>query len=788
MAAHKDPVREVKLDRNNTDFPIMLFEALKQQNIGGDPRYAFLKYWQDLCRVYITKIDVGARGLLVQHQMGFGKSILAIALAFELMTEGRVLMILAKSLHNNMRDQIKKYVELRGKSDDEFAPGKMNGVDLDAWITQKFNFVSLDAGNMIEQVAKHVESQDTLDKILDAHIGRIVGDKGPPNLNGVNIVVDEAHRLFRMIANGSKNGLTFYDAVRLSTCKIFFLTGTPVASDAFEVVPCFNMLGSHPGANSAPLFPELYEEFNRLFVDPTTKQLINRDKYQNRIMGLVTSISIHDDIGVDANPSFVEAIAKLRKMYPVEYPLVVRKVHMSGPQWAVYQLAREREMEETKRRSGDVGSRHVGEGQRAPSARMTKAKSHAASTYKVKSRQYSNFCAVNQLTERDPQKLTNVVSTKFDAMYADIIARPGQLGAVYSQFIGVGGLGAFAKYLENKGWVAENKVSYNEEESEVDPTPPQVEGGWHTELDQQQDTNYTFELPVVYGASEPDELYPDLSDYMTALGDASWTMYPPPTYGGHEKDTSLKFAVLTGSVPIDERARIVRMYTSDDNLHGEQCMLLLMSATGAEGLDLKALRYALMMEPYWVWNRYAQFFARGPRIGSHDKLPEAERNFQPLLYLSIPPESEKSIVDNNEVYALTTDTELYQEALINKESVASFVGANKEVSIECMMNGGQCRICAPCNAVLFTDDPDADIRRPDPCIKYQPANIQAQPIEYQGKRYFYVHSDGPLGYDVFVFDVKLGAHVAVPPNSELFESIVRQIDPSLFDDIITEDK
>lgn len=769
-----------KLDRNNTDFPIMLFEALKQQNIGGDPKYAFLKYWQDLCRVYVTKMDVGARGLLVQHQMGFGKSILAIALAFELMTEGRVLMILAKSLHANMRDQIKKYIELRGKSDEEFGPARLSGADLDAWITQKFNFVSLDAGNMIEQVAKHVESQDILDKVLDAHIGRIVGDKGPPNLNGINIIVDEAHRLFRMIANGSKNGLAFYDAVRTSTCKVFFLTGTPVASDAFEVVPCFNMLGSLPGVNSAPLFPELYEEFNRLFVDPETKQLINRGKYQNRIMGLVTSISIHDDIGVDANPAFVEAIDKLRKMYPETYPLVVRKVHMTGPQYAVYQLAREREMEETKRRSGDLGSHYArNEGQKAPSARMTKAKSHAASTYKVKSRQYSNFCAVDQLTERDPQKLTGAESPKFEAMYADIVARPGQLGAVYSQFIGVGGLGAFAKFLESKGWVAENKVSYQEEE--IDPEP-QTGGGCQPE----ETDDYSFALPAAYGSFDSADVelpYPDLADYMTALGDISWTTHAPPVYGGQDKLPKLRFAVLTGSVPIEERARIVRMYTQDDNLHGEHCILLLMSATGAEGLDLKGLRYALMMEPYWVWNRYAQFFARGPRIGSHDKLPPDERNFQPILYLSIPPESEKSVVDGNDVYAVTTDTELYHEALVNKDSVASFVGANKEVSIECMMNGGQCRICAPCNAVLFTDDPDADIRRPDPCVRYQPANIQAQPIEYAGKGYFYVRSDGPLGYDVFVFDTKLGAHVAVPANSELFEAIVRQIDPTLFADM-----
>lgn len=819
----------IKLNRNNTDFPIELFEILKKQPIGTDPKYAFLKYWQDLCRLFVTKVDIGSRGLLVQHQMGFGKSILAIALSVELLETGKTMIILAKSLQGNMRDQIKKYVFLRGQHDPDFAPGKMSPAALEAWITEHFSFVSLNAGNMMTQVTTCVNQQSEIDAALESRLGRIVDHA--VSLDGLNIVVDEAHHLFRMISNGSKNGLAFYDSAKKSDAKMFFLTGTPVASDPFEVVPCFNLLSGTPFS----LFPETYEEFNRLFVDPTSKQLANKGKYQNRIMGLVTSISIYDEIGANAihATQTAEVIADLRAKFPVEFPLIVRKVHMTQEQWVLYQLARENEAEESKRSSGDkFGFKVSADAPRAHSARMTKPKSHAASTYKVKSRQLSNFCAASQQKERNPSMINDPSSPKFDAMYEEINSRPNQLGIVYSQFIGVGGLGVFARFLETKGWVAANYLGvYTEEEAVEIPTAQEevveipsaqeepavtVQGG---------DTNseYSFfdvipDAPT-YGGSQWDP-YPTLDDHMSALeGDNPWTLHPPPSYGGYTggcecgcndpdcmceckgktpcvcgvnctcscakskaggQERVLRFAILTGAVKIEERERIIAQFVSTDNIRGELIALLLVSATGAEGLDLKCLRYLIMMEPYWVWNRFAQFFARGPRIGSHDLLPTEERNCQPLLFLSIPPKSESSMVDNNEIYVETTDTELYKEACVNRDAVASFVGANKEVSIECMMNGGDCRVCTPTGQPLFTEDPDSDVRRADPCVRYQPVMITAQQIEYNHATYYWVQSTGPLGYDIFEFDNKLGSHKKIAENSALFSTLVKLINPDSF--------
>jgi superfamily II DNA or RNA helicase len=742
----------LKLDRNNTNFPSELFEFFKKSDLSNArPEYAFLKYWQELCRVFVTSIDIGTRGLLVQHQMGFGKGILATAIAVELLSQGTIIMVLAKSLHSNMRAQIKKYIKLRGENDPGFLPGQMTEEEADKWVDKNFAFVSLNAGNMMTQLASKSSSA-----ALEVELGRIVQ---LPTLDGKTIIVDEAHHIFRMISNGSKNGLAFYEAVCASNCRAFFLTGTPVASDPFEVVPCFNMLH---GRHGRPLFPEEYEEFYRLYVDTETKQLKNKGKYQNRIFGLVSSIGVDSTLGagISQDDNLARLTLDIKSRFPVEFPLVVRHVHMRSDQWLVYLLAREKEKEEGKRRTGGPFNPNA---IRPPSAPMTKPKSRAASTYKVRSRQLCNFNS----PEKKVAALTTVDSAKFDAMYADIERHAGGLGLIYSQFIGVGGLGAFSVYLRQHGWEAANSVK--DEEEKVDPiiteeeiiAPPHPRG--HAEED------YSFDIP-------PDtyEEYMDRIDHMACNGGCI-----DITGGSSVK----RFALLTGSVPIEERERIVAMFTSDANKHGELCALLLVSATGAEGLDLKNLRFVMAMEPYWVWIRYAQLFARAIRIDSHAALPESERNCQPYIYLSEPPESEKSVVDGKDVYVETTDVELFREACVNKLAVASFTNANKEISIECMVNGGDCRTCSPTNKPLFTPDPDADVRRPDPCHKAEFVNIKAEEIIIDGVSYYYTPSGPPFGFTVFTYDKALGDHKALAENDPAFMEVIKKINPNLFKDL-----
>ena len=52
-------------------------------------------------------------------------------------------------------------------------------------------------------------------------------------------------------------------------------------------------------------------------------------------------------------------------------------------------------------------------------------------------------------------------------------------------------------------------------------------------------------------------------------------------------------------------------------MRGERLRVLLVSKTGAEGLDLKYIRQVHILEPYWDQSRINQVIARAVRLNSH---------------------------------------------------------------------------------------------------------------------------------------------------------------------------
>lgn len=78
---------KVNLDRRNTNFTLQLFEYLK--NVKLDSEYDFLKYYQQIIRIYMNDVDIDSRGLLVNLTMGMGKSYIGIAVAMDAIEQGR---------------------------------------------------------------------------------------------------------------------------------------------------------------------------------------------------------------------------------------------------------------------------------------------------------------------------------------------------------------------------------------------------------------------------------------------------------------------------------------------------------------------------------------------------------------------------------------------------------------------------------------------------------------------------------------------------------------------------
>ena len=225
--------------------------------------------------------------------------------------------------------------------------------------------------------------------------------------------------------------------------------------------------------------------------------------------------------------------------------------------------------------------------------------------------------------------------------------------------------------------------------------------------------------------------------------------------GGIEPSDTKRFAVISGEIPLKERLKIQDIVSSKDNKRGGIVAFLLVTKTGAEGLDLKNVRATLQLEPYWDKARDDQLKYRAVRLGSHDDLPEGDRDVQPYLFISTANSAvqEAMLEDQREVQ--TIDQIFHERALARYELILDFRRLLKSVSLECaVLRYGNCHVCVPTGEALFHQDCAMDLRLADPCLPYAESDIEATPVTVTGRdgaptTYYVVDTDSPLGYTFY---------------------------------------
>jgi hypothetical protein len=125
------------------------------------------------------------------------------------------------------------------------------------------------------------------------------------------------------------------------------------------------------------------------------------------------------------------------------------------------------------------------------------------------------------------------------------------------------------------------------------------------------------------------------------------------------------------------------------NLYGEIIQTIMITASGAEGIDLKNTRFVHIMEPYWHHVRINQVIGRARRICSHASLPENLRTVRVFMYLTEFGkllDSDDYVELKNSDDSLTTDQSLYN-LMKRKEKLSTlFLDTLKEASIDCLVN------------------------------------------------------------------------------------------------------
>ena len=173
-----------------------------------------------------------------------------------------------------------------------------------------------------------------------------------------------------------------------------------------------------------------------------------------------------------------------------------------------------------------------------------------------------------------------------------------------------------------------------------------------------------------------------------------------------------RFVLYTGTETPEEKEIIRNIYNSvweivpvsitnklreisSNNYYGEIIKLMMITASGAEGINLRNTRFVHIVEPYWHMVRTEQVIGRARRICSHQNLPEEYRTVKVFLYLSVFSEEQKTNKKNIELMnrdtsridnrPITTDESLFDTAIIKSRINTQLLNAVKETAVDCAL-------------------------------------------------------------------------------------------------------
>jgi len=173
-----------------------------------------------------------------------------------------------------------------------------------------------------------------------------------------------------------------------------------------------------------------------------------------------------------------------------------------------------------------------------------------------------------------------------------------------------------------------------------------------------------------------------------------------------------RFVLYTGTETAEEKEIIRNIYNStwhllpptmtaklraisENNFMGSVIKVMMITSSGAEGINLRNTRFVHIVEPYWNMVRLEQVIGRARRICSHEDLPPNMRNVKVFCYISSLTEEQRTNEKNielriNDVSRLTqrpitTDEYLFEIANIKNNINQQILRAVKETAIDCSL-------------------------------------------------------------------------------------------------------
>ncbi len=626
------------------------------------------------------------RGILLYHGLGSGKTCSSITVAENLKHYmDNIIVMLPASIKQNFIH------ELKFCGDDRY---KSNSKTID----NTYTFISYNSSTKIKQLNKF----NSLDNSL--------------------IIVDEIHNLVSLIVssiiNGSGQGLDIYNKImNAQNSKIIFLSGTPVINHAYETAILFNMLKGYieitkfhmTDINGKYLEKKVLEkinsEFEKIpefdFIDeyyPINNNLhvclkINssNERYGeiiNKIIniGLKNKVvieyiefdntntlfpedkKIFDDYFIDINENNTEVfknkdlfkrrilglVSYLKGSNTVDYPSINKienvKVQMSDYQYNLYEMIREYVERKQERYSKD--SKKV------------------SSVFRVYSRQILNFIFPEEVQRSYPKKILQILKTVQNN------------GNKSSSILKISN-----EELNNNANKELSEKTTKKELEKIDTLLYNLEHHSENYLEFNKLNKYSPKMyEILKNIKQCKGLILIYSQFrkMEGIGVLAKVLNVNGYSHYLNKSKSPKYAIYSGMEKDEDRINIINKFTSYDNRYGDKIKILMITAAGAEGLDLKNIRQVHILEPYWNEVKIEQVIGRAQRRRSHIDLPKNEQNIDIYRYYGVFSNSQKN--QTKEYMKTTTDEFIYHIAKKKKVITDEILQIFKEVAVDCTLN------------------------------------------------------------------------------------------------------
>ena len=381
--------------------------------------------------------------------------------------------------------------------------------------------------------------------------------------------------------------------------------------------------------------PDTFAGFTKLFINPRDGSMINNDLFKRRILGLTSY--------------FRSAKEELLPKFESEKDVIIDKIPMSNHQLGIYEMVRDIERKEAERNAKN--KKKNGED----------VFEEGSSTYRIFSRSFCNFVfpadidrplpmkkkkkegkidlknidedildnagvnerinnvdgrfqvddstvieemvnkdygvrieeAMKQLEDKSNLYLTYDALATYSPKFQKIlynIQKDDHKGShlIYSQFRTLEGIGILSLILKQNGY-SEFKIKKDDS------------GKWLIDMTQEELSKPSFAL---YTGTEDEEK----KEIVRNIFNSNW-----------------------GIVPSTLRDQLNAI--NKNNHYGDVIKVFMITSSGAEGIDLKNVRYVHIVEPYWHPVRKEQVIGRAVRINSHADLAPEFRSVKVFIYL-----------------------------------------------------------------------------------------------------------------------------------------------------------